>query len=52
VSAGALPPGMYQSGESIYGTPETAGAYLFTIKVTDSGAKQQTAIKKYKLKVT
>jgi lysophospholipase L1-like esterase len=52
LSAGALPPGMSQSGEYIYGTPESAGAYQFTVKVTDSGANPQTATKKYTLKVS
>jgi hypothetical protein len=53
LSAGTLPPGMSQSGEWVYGTPETAGTYSFTIKVTDSGSPtQQTATKKLTLKVS
>jgi Putative Ig domain/GDSL-like Lipase/Acylhydrolase family len=52
LSSGSLPPGMAQSGEWIYGTPETAGSYKFTITVTDSGSKPQTASKKYTLKVS
>ncbi len=52
LSAGALPPGMFQSGEYIYGTPESKGTYQFTVEVTDSGASPQTATKKYTLKVS
>ncbi len=53
ISAGALPPGMSLSGEWIYGTPETAGKYTFTVRVTDSGSpKPQTTTKTLKLKVT
>jgi lysophospholipase L1-like esterase len=52
ISAGALPPGMSQSGEWIYGTPETTGTYSFTIKVTDSASpKPQTTTKSFKLSV-
>jgi hypothetical protein len=53
ISAGTLPPGLSQSGEWIYGTPETAGTYSFTIRVTDSASpKPQTTTKSFKLKVT
>lgn len=53
ISAGALPAGMFQSGEYIYGTPETRGTYGFTVTVTDSGSPTpQTASKKHTLKVS
>ncbi len=53
ISSGVLPPGMSVSGEWIYGTPETAGTYSFTVKITDSGSpKPQTATKTFSLKVT
>jgi hypothetical protein len=52
VSAGALPAGMSQSGEWIYGTPEAPGTYSFTIKITDSGApKPQVKTKAFRVKV-
>ena len=53
IVAGAPPPGMSLSGETIYGTPEAAGTYSFTIKVTDSSSpKAESATKSFKLKVS
>ncbi len=36
LTGGALPPGLYLSGNMITGTPTTAGTYSFTLEVTDS----------------
>jgi hypothetical protein len=45
LSAGALPPGLSLDATTgdITGTPTTAGAYAFTVTVTDAGAAPQTA---------
>jgi hypothetical protein len=53
VTAGSPPPGLNFSDGEIYGYPEKAGTYSFTVRVTDSGSPSpQTASKTFKLKVT
>ena len=36
ITAGALPPGLSLVGDAFFGTPTTAGTYVFTARVTDS----------------
>ncbi len=43
ISAGSLPTGMNLSGNTISGTPTTAGTVSFTIKVNDASGGSQTA---------
>ncbi|MGC5029427.1 putative Ig domain-containing protein, partial [Micromonospora sp. DT229] len=45
VSAGSLPPGMLVVGNSLGGSPTTAGSYTFTLRMTDAEGEfaEQTA---------
>ncbi|MFD1086082.1 putative Ig domain-containing protein, partial [Micromonospora andamanensis] len=45
VSAGSLPPGMLVVGNSLGGSPTTAGTYTFTLRMTDAADQfaEQTA---------
>lgn len=43
ISVGSVPSGMNLSGNTISGTPTTAGTVSFTIKVTDGSGGSQTA---------
>ncbi len=47
---GTLPPGLSMFGSSIYGTPTTAGAYAFSVTVTDTG--DGTASQTYFVNIT
>jgi hypothetical protein len=40
ITAGQLPPGLSLQGNVIQGTPTTAGTYVFTARVSDSGGQQ------------
>jgi hypothetical protein len=52
VASGALPPGLSLAPVgTISGTPTAAGAFLFSARVTDSSAPQQTATHSYTISV-
>ena len=55
VSAGSLPPGVSftqpSSAARLAGTPTTAGAYTFTLRVVDSGSPARSASKTFTITI-
>jgi len=49
VSAGALPPGLVLDGDTISGTPSTAGSYAFALRAENGVAP--AAVKEYTIKI-
>ena len=50
ITAGALPPGLSLVGDAFFGSPTTAGTYVFTARVTDS--RGATAIGQFAIAVS
>jgi uncharacterized protein (TIGR03437 family) len=51
VSSGALPPGILILGNTLFGTPLSAGSYTFTLQVTDSGVPSSITYQVFRLTV-
>ncbi len=51
LSAGTLPPGLAIAGSSLAGMPSAAGAYYFTLQVTDSAVPSGTAYQAFKFTI-